>query len=58
MSGSTTTHQYLNGAFLLGVVGRTSETDYAKVGMRNTFELYAIDETGNRSAPAVFVVDL
>jgi endoglucanase len=49
---------YLNGDFLFATVGRTSETDYAKLGMRNTFELYAVDEAGNRSAPAVFVIDL
>jgi chitodextrinase len=40
------------------VVGGTSTVAYAAVEGANTFELYAVDTAGNRSAPAAVVMEL
>jgi chitodextrinase len=49
---------YLNGVFQFSMAGMTSTVIYGIAGIRNTFELVAVDSAGNRSAPAVFVIDL
>jgi chitodextrinase len=51
---------YLNGVF----DGATSDpyphqfTNYLTLGIVNTIEVYAVDEAGNRSAPATMTIDL
>jgi chitodextrinase len=51
---------YLNGGF----DGATSDpyphqfTNYLTLGIVNTIEVYAVDEAGNRSAPATMTIDL
>src|SRR4051812_1010543 len=47
----------LNGSLMFRVVGVTSTVEYGDVGVRNTWELIAVDEAGNRSAAAVFVIE-
>ena len=49
---------YLNGVLDHSVVGRGQTILYGTAGMLNTFEVVAVDESGNRSAPAVFTVNL
>jgi len=38
------------------MIGRTFL--YGTVGVRNTFEVIAVDEAGNQSPPATFTVDI
>jgi chitinase len=51
---------YVNGILRLEstVVGGTSTVAYAAVEGTNTFELYAVDTAGNRSAPAAVAMEL
>ena len=51
---------YLNGQFDGATVDPYPHqfTMYLTLGMVNTIEVYAVDETGNRSAPATMTIDL
>jgi hypothetical protein len=51
---------YLNGQFDGATVDpyRHQFTMYLTLGMVNTIEVYAVDEAGNRSAPATMTIDL
>jgi len=49
---------YANGVLDHTLVGRGSTVLYGTVGMINTFQVIAVDEASNRSAPATFTVDM
>ena len=49
---------YVNGVLDHTLVGRGQTVLYGTAGMINTFEVIAVDEAGNKSAPATFTVDL
>ena len=51
---------YLNGVFDGATVDpyRHQFTHYLTLGIVNTIEVYAVDEAGNRSAPATMTIDL
>jgi hypothetical protein len=49
---------YLNGVLDHTLVGRGDTVLYGTAGMINTFEVIAVDESGNKSTPATFTVDL
>ena len=51
---------YVNGVFRpeSTVIGSTSTVAYAAVEGSNTFEVYAVDSAGNRSAPAAVAMEL
>ena len=49
---------FLNGVIDHSLVGYESAVLYGNLGAENTVEVVAVDEAGNRSAPATLVVDL
>jgi len=49
---------YANGVLDHNVVGRGSTVLYGTAGMVNTFEVIAVDESGNKSAPATWTADM
>jgi chitin-binding protein len=51
---------YLNGVFDGATVDPYPHqfTNYLTLGIVNTIEVYAVDEAGNRSAPATMTIDL
>ena len=49
---------YANGVLDHTLVGRGETVLYGTVGMINTFQVIAVDEASNRSAPATFTVDM
>ena len=49
---------YANDVLDHTLVGRGETVLYGTVGMINTFQVIAVDEAGNRSAPATFMVDM
>jgi chitodextrinase len=49
---------FLNGVIDHSLVGYEKTVLYGTLGIENTVEVVAVDEAGNRSAPATLVVDL
>ena len=49
---------FLNGVIDHSLVGYENAVLYGELGRENTVEVVAVDEAGNRSAPATLVVDL
>ena len=49
---------FLNGVIDHSLVGYENAVLYGNLGAENTVEVVAVDEAGNRSAPATLVVDL
>jgi chitodextrinase len=49
---------YANGVLDRTLVGRGETVLYGTVGMINTFQVIAVDEASNRSAPATFTIDM
>jgi hypothetical protein len=51
---------YLNGVFDGATIDPYAHqfTMYLTLGILNTIEVYAVDEAGNRSAPATMTIDL
>jgi hypothetical protein len=49
---------YVNGALDHTLVGRGETVLYGTAGIINTFEVIAVDESGNKSTPAAFTIDM
>jgi hypothetical protein len=49
---------YVNGVLDHTLIARGETVLYGTAGIINTFEVIAVDESGNRSAPATFTIDM